>query len=44
MDHWGTDNPLYDVAPLPLGDNLVDEKDLLVLAEHMAEISDANDL
>ncbi|MFC1765644.1 hypothetical protein ACFL6U_26660 [Planctomycetota bacterium] len=44
IDQWGTDNSLYDVGPMPWGDGIVDEKDLLVLAQHMAEISDANDL
>ncbi|MFC1766022.1 hypothetical protein ACFL6U_28585 [Planctomycetota bacterium] len=44
LDHWGTtDNSLYDIAPFPLGDSLVDENDLLVLAEHMVKIRDAND-
>ncbi|MFC1765460.1 TolB family protein [Planctomycetota bacterium] len=49
LDHWvvgGRSSPrarLYDIAPFPFGDGIVDEKDLLVLAEHMVEISDAND-
>jgi hypothetical protein len=43
VDHWDTDNSLYDIGPTPFGDGVVDAKDLLVLAEHMAE-SDVNDL
>ncbi|MHC4438656.1 MAG: LamG-like jellyroll fold domain-containing protein [Planctomycetota bacterium] len=37
VDNWGTDEPLYDVAPAPFGDNIVDVKDLIVLAEHLFE-------
>jgi len=37
VDYWGTDEPLYDIAPLPFGDNMVDVKDLVVLAEHLFE-------
>jgi len=37
VDYWGTDEPLYDIAPLPFGDNIVDVKDLVVLAEHLFE-------
>ena len=36
LDNWGpTENSLYDIAPLPLGDGTVDAKDLAVLAEHI---------
>ncbi|MFC1652468.1 hypothetical protein ACFL3F_02000 [Planctomycetota bacterium] len=42
--HWRTDDSLYDIGPMPWGDGIVDEKDLVVLAEHMVEISDANGL
>ena len=39
LDHWGrADNSLYDVAPLPVGDGLVDAKDLAVLVEHMEAV------
>jgi hypothetical protein len=36
MLHWGTDNSLYDIGPTPLGDGIVESKDLMVLAEHGA--------
>jgi len=34
VDHWHTDNALYDIAPAPFGDGIVDIQDLIVLAEH----------
>ncbi|MHC4437699.1 MAG: LamG-like jellyroll fold domain-containing protein [Planctomycetota bacterium] len=37
VDNWGTNESLYDVAPSPFGDNIVDVKDLIVLAEHLFE-------
>jgi N-acetylneuraminic acid mutarotase len=37
VDHWHTDNALYDIAPLPWGDGIVDVQDLIVLAEHLFE-------
>ena len=37
VDHWHTDNPLYDVAPLPLGDSIVDVQDLILLSENLFE-------
>lgn len=37
VDHWHTDNPLYDIAPLPFGDSFVDVQDLITLAEHLFE-------
>jgi hypothetical protein len=37
IDNWHTDNPLCDIAPLPLGDGVVDVEDLKVLAEHLFE-------
>jgi hypothetical protein len=37
VDHWGTDNSLCDIGPLPLGDGFVDVQDLIVLAEHLFE-------
>jgi hypothetical protein len=33
VDHWHTDNALYDIAPPPFGDGIVDIQDLIVLAE-----------
>ena len=47
LENWGIvgsqNGPatsLCDIAPLPLGDGVVDAKDLLVLAEHMIEMAD----
>ncbi|MHC4594939.1 MAG: Kelch repeat-containing protein [Planctomycetota bacterium] len=33
IDHWGTDEPLYDIGPRPFGDGIVDVQDLVTLAE-----------
>jgi hypothetical protein len=41
VDHWGTNNSLYDIGPTPFGDGVVDVQDLIVLAEHMAAEVDA---
>lgn len=30
IDNWGTDDRLYDIGPMPLGDGKVDIKDLKV--------------
>jgi len=35
VDHWHTDNALYDIAPAPFGDGIVDIQDLIVLSEHL---------
>jgi len=36
LGNWGpTDNSLYDIAPMPFGDGVVNGEDLIVLAEHM---------
>jgi N-acetylneuraminic acid mutarotase len=37
VDHWGTEDPLCDIAPPPFGDGIVDVQDLIVLAEHLFE-------
>jgi len=37
IDHWGTDEPLCDICPMPWGDGVVDVEDLKVLAEHLFE-------
>jgi len=37
VDHWGTDEPLCDIGPMPWGDGVVDVQDLIVLAEHLFE-------
>ncbi len=41
VDHWGTDEPLCDIGPMPWGDGIVNVQDLIVLAEHLFE--DVND-
>ncbi len=35
IDHWRTDEPLYDIGPRPFGDGIVDVQDLIVLAEYL---------
>ena len=35
VDHWGTDEPFYDIGPMPWGDGIVDIQDLIVLAEYL---------
>lgn len=37
VDHWGTDDPLCDIGPMPWGDGIVDVQDLIVLAKHLFE-------
>jgi Tol biopolymer transport system component len=37
VDHWGTDEPLCDIGPMPWGDGIVDVEDLKVLAERLFE-------
>jgi hypothetical protein len=37
VDHWGTDETLCDIGPMPWGDGIVDARDLIVLAEHLFE-------
>ena len=37
VEHWGTDEPFYDIGPTPFGDGIVDVHDLIVLAEHLFE-------
>jgi hypothetical protein len=37
VDHWHTDNALYDIAPRPFGDGIVDVQDLILLSEHLFE-------
>ena len=37
VDHWHTDNALYDIAPAPFGDGIVDVQDLVLLSEHLFE-------
>ena len=37
VDHWGTNNSLCDIGPMPWGDGIVDVQDLIILAEHLFE-------
>jgi hypothetical protein len=37
VDYWGTNESLYDIAPPPLGDGIVDVQDLILLSEHLFE-------
>jgi Tol biopolymer transport system component len=45
IDHWGTEDSLYDIGPMPWGDGVVDAQDLIVLAEYLtSQADDANDV
>ncbi len=35
VDHWGTDEPLCDIGPMPWGNGIVDVQDLVVLSEYL---------
>jgi len=37
VDYWHTDEPLYDIAPMPFGDGIVDVKDLVLISEHLVK-------
>ena len=37
VDHLGTNEPVYDIAPVPFGDGIVDVQDLIVLTEHLTK-------
>jgi sugar lactone lactonase YvrE len=37
IDCWGTDEQIYDIAPQPFGDGIVDIQDLILLSEHLFE-------
>jgi hypothetical protein len=37
IEHWGEENLLYDIGPLPSGDGIVDEADLKVLMSHWGQ-------
>jgi N-acetylneuraminic acid mutarotase len=37
VDYWHTNESLYDIAPRPLGDGIVDVQDLILLSEHLFE-------
>ena len=38
FDHYGTDNQLCDIAPVPWGDGIVDVQDLTVLTSHLNKV------
>jgi N-acetylneuraminic acid mutarotase len=40
IEHWGQDDPLYDIAPLPLGDGVVDAADLERLMDCWGHVLD----
>jgi len=44
LDYWLTDEPLYDIAPHPFGDGIVDIQDLVLLAEHLTIATDEPNL
>ena len=37
IEHWGQDDPLCDIGPMPWGDGKVDEKDLEVLMSYWGQ-------
>jgi hypothetical protein len=39
VDHWGESYPLCDIGPTPLGDGIVDIQDMIVLAEHLYQLT-----
>jgi hypothetical protein len=39
VDYWGTDEPLCDIGPMPWGDGIVDVQDLIILSEHLFEVT-----
>ena len=39
VDHWGTDNSLCDISPMPWGDGIVGIRDMIVLSEHMYRLA-----
>jgi len=38
VDSWGRDDPACDIAPVPLGDGIVDVQDMNALAPYMAAV------
>jgi hypothetical protein len=39
IEHWGTDEPLCDIGPTPLGDGVVDVHDLQVLMNYWGKVN-----
>ncbi len=37
IEHWGEEESLFDIGPLPLGDGVVDESDLEVFMNHWGQ-------
>ena len=37
IEHWGKDDPSFDIAPAPLGDGIVDLRDLEVLMDYWGQ-------
>ncbi len=44
IDSWGTDDPLYDIGPMPWGDGVVDVEDLKVFIAHWEKEDSAGHL
>ena len=42
IDNWGTDDTLYDIGPMPLGDGVVDIEDLKVFIAEWEKENSAN--
>jgi len=40
IEHWGQDDPMYDLAPPPFGDGLVDSLDLELMMSHWQQVLD----
>jgi hypothetical protein len=38
LEHWGEADSLYDISPIPIGDGVVDGKDLAVLADYLEPV------
>jgi hypothetical protein len=39
VDHWGENYSLCDIGPTPLGDDIVDIQDIIVLSEHLYRLT-----
>ncbi len=41
IEHWGQNEPTYDMGPMPWGDGIVDVQDLVVLTKYMEPLDPA---
>lgn len=39
VDHWGSDESLCDIGPMPWSDGIIDIQDLIVLTKHLFKYS-----